>query len=203
MSNSNSRSDNEIIKGLLTDSGVRNALNLPATCEDLELTLEPLSTTVMNMSFFDKLKLDSEIITEEGGMVRGCMDEEFDGLNVQDKLREMLLNPESENSDLFSEAEKNEFLFHILKLVCRGGSLMQAESHFANWKDMTKKLYKDFITVNRGEGGAIEITSKVFKVSGGGLFKLESRHNDLFVVIDGAPTNNLISVIKKDYKPFW
>jgi len=167
-----------------------------------KLKFTKLNVTVMKMDFFNKLSINSEIITEEGGMVRGCMDEDIDGINIQDKLREMLLNPSSDNANLFSENEKKEFLFHLLRLVCRGGSMMQAETEFKNYKEYTKKLYKDFITVQRGSSsGKIKITSSVYKVESDvdGLFPNASPHNDFFVVID----DRTATIIYKPFAPFW
>ena len=123
---------------------------------------------------------------------------------VQDKLREMLLNDDSENSGLYSEGEKNEFLFHLLRLCCRGGSMMQAEITFSAYKDMVKTLYKDFVTVQRGvKSGKIEITSSVWKISSGNcsLFPNNSRHNDAFVILDDA--QHLATIIYKTFKSFW
>ena len=48
-------------------------------------------------------------IISDTGYVRGCFDEEIEGILVQDKLREMFANPETENSEVFTMAQKEEF----------------------------------------------------------------------------------------------
>ena len=87
-------------------SNVRKLLSSPEVCaaigapsalaaEDAKaVTVERLGCTVLNMNFFDVLKTDNEVVTDSD-LVRGCMDETFDGITVQDKLREMLVNPDS------------------------------------------------------------------------------------------------------------
>jgi Domain of unknown function (DUF4498) len=43
------------------------------------------------------------------------MDETFDGLTVSDRLREVLVNPESEHAAVFSQEQKQELLYHVSK----------------------------------------------------------------------------------------
>ena len=60
----------------------------------------------------------------------------FDGLTIQDKLREMLVNPDSENCCIYSEAQKKEYIYHVLKLVVVGGAMCQSEERFVEWKEV-------------------------------------------------------------------
>ena len=86
-----------------------------------------LSTSIMSMDFFDRIN-DSDIATSSGS-IRGCFDEVFDGITVGDKLREFLLNQDSENEALFSKDERNQLIFQLLKLFAVGGSMCQADEN--------------------------------------------------------------------------
>lgn len=68
---------------------------------------------------------------------------------VGDKLREMLVNEDSENSAVFSSTEKKELLFHLFAMLCTGGSLCQSDVNISRYLDITKKLYKELLTVYR------------------------------------------------------
>lgn len=86
-----------------------------------------LSTSIMSMDFFDRIN-DSNIATSSGS-IRGCFDEVYDGITVGDKLREFLLNQDSENEALFNKDEKNQLIFRLLKLFAVGGSMCQADEN--------------------------------------------------------------------------
>ena len=42
-------------------------------------------------------------------------------------LRELLLDPESEDAEVFNEAEQQELLFRVFKHLCLGGAVNQYE----------------------------------------------------------------------------
>ena len=105
------RSSTHIKKGDVTSlpSLGRSFVNDPAvgatlgtsSVEDITgVSVTPLSCSVLNMIFFDAVTTDNEVVTSTD-LIRACMDETFDGITIQDKLREMLVNPDSENCHLF------------------------------------------------------------------------------------------------------
>lgn len=82
------------------------------------------------------------------GTIRGCMEEMFDGITVRqyfrpsyeilttciqvnDQLREMLVNPDSERSYVFGEDAQREFIFRLFKLFCIGGSMCQPDTNLS------------------------------------------------------------------------
>ena len=75
------------------------------------LTAHELSTGVQSMTFFDRLN-DADITFN--GHIRGCFEETFHGMTVGDKLREMLVNEDSENAFVFTEKEKKEVSLNII-----------------------------------------------------------------------------------------
>ena len=86
------------------------------------------------------LSYTDEVIRGEKNVVK-CYEDRFDGITIDDKLREMLVNEDSENAYVFEDEEKDEFLFHIFKRVCVGGGICQPEETVDKYLDLTKLLY--------------------------------------------------------------
>jgi len=57
----------------------------------------------------------------------------------------MLLDEESEEYSLYSEDERNEFVFRIFQMLVLGGTLCQFEDILQPYLDVTKSIYKDLI----------------------------------------------------------
>jgi len=57
----------------------------------------------------------------------------------------MLLDEESEEYNLYSEDERNEFVFRIFQMLVLGGTLCQFEDILQPYLDVTKSIYKDLI----------------------------------------------------------
>ncbi len=182
----------------------------PSVCQALqcskaegEVEVKELSATVLNMNFFDALTVDNEVVTSTD-MIRACMDETIDGLTVQDKLREMLANPDSENASVFAEKEKGELIYHLLKVVCLGGSMCQAEDKFHEYKEMVKAMYRDLLSVQKTPDNKVQIVSKAFHVDPWGesdLFKTKGQHNRFYVAADAG--SKTLSVVYKPWVNFW
>jgi len=182
------------ITGSLESNENNNSIN--------NIKYEQLSTTVMSMEFFDRLYDD----VCPNGYIRGCFEETYDGIIVQDKLRELMLNPDSENSCLFNDKDRNQYIYNLFKLLVVGGSLCQPETKVDRYFNMTKGLYKDTLTVyKQAKNDEITTAGKVFsikEVTGLTLFNdINSPHNALFLIVD--PMKKHILTIKFDYKSFW
>ena len=113
----------EAIERMFRDESILSTLNLPQSIITdglLKLSVQQLKCTVLNMNFFDKL-VDSEIITETD-YIRGCYEEETDGIVlVHDKLRLMCTKDNlKERGEIYDDIilpnDLNEFIFHLLKL---------------------------------------------------------------------------------------
>lgn len=76
----------------------------------------------------------------------------------------MLLDEDSENYDLFSVAEKDEFLYRLFSHFCLGGSVCQYEDTVEPYVSITKGVYKDLLSVNKDPQGGLYIASHVFKI---------------------------------------
>lgn len=163
-----------------------------------------LSCSVLSMSFFDCLT-EKGIVGPTGSM-RGCMDEIFDGLSVSDRLREALVNPESESGEIFEEEQRQELIYHVFKALVLGGAMCQPEDNISSYLDITKAIYKDIVSVYKGQEGRIEVASHAYVIhSLDGevlrLFGSESRHHVCLVVVD--PIKKQVTVLTKVFKPFW
>ena len=163
-----------------------------------------LHTSVMSMTFFGKLK-DAGVVTESGN-IRGCFDEQFDGITIGDKLREMLVNEEdSDNAHVFTSDEKKQFIYAIFKIFAVGGAMCQPEVTVDRYLDMTKAFYRDVITIYKdSKTQEIKLAGRVYaihRVAGLDLFPYpHNRHNALYAIVD--PLKKLITVVKNDFMPW-
>ena len=51
-------------------------------------------------------------------------------MQVSDKLRDLLLNPDSDSANIYSADERRELLFCIFEHLCLGGAVNQFEVSF-------------------------------------------------------------------------
>lgn len=79
------------------------------------------------------------------GEIVKCLDEYYESFLISDELRKCLLMPEFECYDIFSEQDRKEFIFHVLKALALGGRLCQFEDEMAPYLETTKNIYKDLI----------------------------------------------------------
>ena len=56
-----------------------------------------------------------------------------------------LLLEDSDNYDIFSDADRQEFLFVLFKHLCLGGSVCQYEDDIKPYMETTKLIYKDLV----------------------------------------------------------
>lgn len=78
----------------------------------------------------------------KSGSIRGCFPDVFEGVTVSDKLRELLVNPESENADAFSKNQQQELLYHVFRALSVGGGVCQPDDNLEPYTVATKALYK-------------------------------------------------------------
>ena len=193
-----------LLKDFLRNSECCAGLGITGTSANpLKLVADELTTEIMTMDFFDRL---DENDISYNGHIRGCFEEIYDGLSVQDKLREMLVNEDSENSGLFSEKDKKELIYVLFRTLVVGGSMCQPDTRTERYLEMTKSLYRDLLTVYKAPTtGAVTVSGKVFLLHGADGLELH-RHADkpfhtFLVIIE--PMRKEISVFKNDHMPYW
>jgi len=146
-----------------------------------------LPTTVLRLDFFDRLK-DAGIVLGESDIAK-CLDVQCGEVLVSDRLRKLLLDEEDEGWDLFSEVERSELIFHIMKRLAIGGGMNQYEDKIDPYLALTKALYKDLVSVQKTKSGTLTIGSLTFLVSdvvgsSASLFSRPSPHNFCYVTVD-------------------
>ena len=94
------------------------------------------------------------------------MDEYVDDMQLSDRLRYGFAFEESEQYlDLQEDYIQSEFIFHLLKHICLGGSMCQFEEKLQPYLDQIKTLYKDLVTVGKDQDtNEIKVYSHAFKV---------------------------------------
>jgi hypothetical protein len=167
------------------------------------MQVEELGTSVKSMTFFDRLN-EADICFN--GHIRGCFEDVFSGMTVNDKLREMLINEESENCFVYTAAEKRELLYVIFKLFAVGGGMCQPDVEVGRYLSATKGLYRDLLTVYKAPTtGDITVSGKAYLIStvkGLALHHADDKPFNTFVVVI-EPMRKEIHVLKNDYQPFW
>ncbi len=108
-----------------------------------KVNVEDVACTQLSVEIFDKFT-DKNIV-REGGQIRKCLDEYYENVVISDELRKVLLLEESENYDIYSDKERNEFIFRLFKHVAIGGEVCQYEDIIQPYIDVTKSIYKDLI----------------------------------------------------------
>ncbi|CAH8449161.1 unnamed protein product [Schistosoma turkestanicum] len=138
---------------------VQNALNIPPT--KISVKISYVRCTLTNMDVFQKLSN----VRHECGTIKKRLDDVFETILISDKLRECLLLADSDSYSIFTEKEREEFLFRLLKHICIGGELCQQEDEIKPYTDTVRKIYHDLICVQRNpDSKAIEIVSHVYEV---------------------------------------
>ncbi|XP_064639203.1 cilia- and flagella-associated protein 300-like [Lineus longissimus] len=148
-----------------------------------KVSIAPVPCTVISMEFFDRLY--GEIARQETGHIKKCFDEYVGDTIISDELRKVLLLEESENYELFSEAEREEFLFRIFTHICIGGEVCQFEDFITPYLDMAKAVYKELVSVVKdSETKKLRVISHAFRVTAadaeGDVYPADSDHDQNF-----------------------
>ncbi|XP_073922940.1 cilia- and flagella-associated protein 300 isoform X4 [Castor canadensis] len=101
--------------------------------------------TQLSMSFFNRL-YEEDIVRDSGHIVK-CLDSFCDPFLISDELRKVLLVEDSEKYEIFSQPDREEFLFCLFKHLCLGGSLCQYEDVLKPYLETAKLIYKDLVRI--------------------------------------------------------
>jgi len=164
---------------------------------------EKMSTKVTSMSFLNRFEECGAV--GSSGHIRGRLEEDWEGVPIVNLIREAILMDESELYDAFSEQDRKEFLFRIFSHLIFGGASNQWEDHVEEYFKVTKKIYKDLLSVRRNDTGDVEVMSNVASVvslgEGGSLFPKENPLNFCYVLVD--PIMRHVKLWYFGYRPLW
>ncbi|MEW5312424.1 MAG: hypothetical protein WDW38_004061 [Sanguina aurantia] len=176
------------------------------TVESVQVEMVP--ATLTRLDVFDKLLSASPPIVRPSGDISKCFDDQKEGFQISDLLRELILNEDSDNAELYSSEEKCEMLWRVFEHVCLGGPCCQFEDKLEPYLDSVKKLYKELLSVHKNTTGALEVASSVYKLtsfttqSGAvNLFPSTSRNNFCYVTVD--PARRVCKVWYHGFSTFW
>ncbi len=80
-------------------------------------------------------------------------------------FKKVLVLDDSDNYDIYSSKERNEFIFRLFKHLSIGGHICQFEDTIQPYIEVTKSIYKDLISVQKdSKTKNIKVVSYVFKV---------------------------------------
>lgn len=87
------------------------------------------------------LEICLEVVVKD--FIKGRFFEEIQGIEVQDLVRESLLDENSEFFAIFSKKDREELLFRVFKHLVCGGSVSQYEERLSPYLEATKLIYKN------------------------------------------------------------
>ena len=200
------RDYDRLLKDFVRDAGVSAVLNFSGSASiPVQLSVQSLRLQQMSMTFFDRLTSEESNVATSSGSIRGCFTDYIDEIEIDNLIRDLLVNPDSEHAGMYSEAERDEFLFRIFKILVIGGTMCQPETILEYYLSITKSIYKDIVTVFKNEkDGQVQISGKAFELSSvGGLQMFESSNprNLMFVLVD--PVKKYVTVVKNTHSALW
>ncbi|XP_077988337.1 cilia- and flagella-associated protein 300-like [Glandiceps talaboti] len=182
-----------------SSSGSVGTLGTPAA----KVEVSSIPCTTLSMTFFDRLY--TEGIARETHQICKCFDEYYEGFQISDELRKMLLLEDSDNYEEYTDDEREELLFRLFKHLCLGGPVCQFEDSVKPYLDTTKSLYKDLVSVQKDPNTKqLLITSLVFCVKAFdkdkfAIYPGDSEHEQTFAYIVVDPLKRHITILSHKY----
>lgn len=125
---------------------------------------ERLSCTVTSMEFFDRLMTGG--VVKETGSITKCPDEFVEGLVMSDELHKAVAFEDCDSYELFSTADRQEFIFRVLKHLTIGGGMCQFDDEWKPYADTVLAMYKDLVAVQRSAATKqIQVMSSVYEIT--------------------------------------
>ncbi|XP_022098020.1 uncharacterized protein C11orf70 homolog isoform X2 [Acanthaster planci] len=158
----------------------------------------PVQCNVTSMTFFDRL-FDQGIVRDSGRIVK-CLDEFHEEFQISDELRKMLLVEESDYYSIFSDSERQEFLFLLFKHLCLGGEVCQYEDNIQSYLDTAKSIYKELISVQKDSTRQLRVTSLVYQLrawdqTGYQYYPCDKDHSQTFAYLIIDPLKRQAAVL--------
>jgi len=199
-----------MLEDFFKSSEVRGALRQVApglqvlSPDKVRVIYERLSTKVVSMGFLKKFEEAGAIGVS--GHIRGRIEEDWEGVPINNLIREVILCEDSDLYDAFTEPERKEFLFRIFSHLVFGGASNQWEDNVEEYLRVTKAVYKDLLTVRRSDTGDVEVLSHVCSIRSlgpGGLLFPKEGHPLNFCYVIADPVMRHLRVWYFGYTPLW
>ena len=103
-----------------------------------------------------------------------------------DRLQNGILDEDSEEFDVFSDADRKELIFQLMKLLVIGGVYCQFEDNFDVYEPVIVSLYKDMIgqSVVKEQSGAISVVARAFLITSvNGMDAVADEDRGAFIVV--------------------
>ena len=161
-----------------------------------------LNTQATNMDLFDPM-YENDLVTLDTGYIHQDYDQIVEDITVSDKLRQSLIVEDSEPYSIFSQDQRDEFLFHIFKRIVIGGSLCQYEERIEPYLEMTKDFYKDIVSAAKEPETYIRsVPVEILSIEKSNLYRNKFHpQNFFYVVID--PYQRYVHLWYHNWVPFW
>ena len=155
------------------------------------------------MDYFSFLK-DKGLVSLSGCITK-IIPDYYEGIEICDKIREVLLVEESEEYGMFDNTYKNEFLFRIFQHIVIGGGICQYEDYMDDYLEVIKAIYKDIVTVAKdSESEEVKVISKVFQLLPSPHFAVFANphiQDFIYVVID--PSYRHVNIWYHKWTEMW
>lgn len=138
-----------------------------------------LTTNAINLDILDVI-YENKLVNKESGYIKKDFEEKYEDIQINDKLKSALINPESENYCVFSDSLRNEFLFRIFMHVTVGGGINQYEDYVGEYMNVTKRFYKDFVSVSKIEESNNNNNSNIYKIRNYVYEIIQINNNNIF-----------------------
>ncbi|XP_033638005.1 cilia- and flagella-associated protein 300-like isoform X1 [Asterias rubens] len=171
----------------------------PVGFEAAKIEVKPVQCSITSMTFFDRL-FNEGIVRENGSIVK-CLDEFYEDFQISDELRKVLLVEDSDLYDIFSEDDRSEFVFILLKHLCLGGAVCQYEDDIKPYLDTVKSLYKELISVQKdSKTQELSVTSLVYRLQawdkdGYQYYPCDKEHEQNFAYLIVDPIKRHVAVL--------
>lgn len=160
-----------------------------ASEEVKSLDLEPLTTISVGNKFWKKLWTPPNNICRNatGHYINKCPDHHVRGMWLSDCLQVALLDEDSEEYEVFTQEDRKELLFQVIKLLVLGGEICQYEDEWDTYEPVITSLYRDLIgkSVVKNTSGAISVVARAFlltKTNGKSILSNPDRSMCLLVI---------------------
>ena len=132
------------------------------------IEVDSLTTNAIGRNFWKKLWTPPNRILRDnvGHTITKCPDHHVHGLWLSDSLQVALLDEDSEEYLVFTDEDRKELLFHVIKLLVIGGEVCQYEDDWDIYEPVVTSLYRDLVgqSVVKEASGAISIIARAYLI---------------------------------------